>query len=57
MNVPGGQVLALSGDTCNVTGTYATTANGAIRAGDGPERADYRTQRRHGDLLDHRRFR
>jgi hypothetical protein len=30
LNVPGGQVLAVSGDTCNVTGSYATTANGAI---------------------------
>ena len=30
MNVPGGQVLALSGDTCYVTGPYATTADGAI---------------------------
>jgi fibronectin-binding autotransporter adhesin len=30
LNVPGGQVLALSGDTCNVVGSYATAANDAI---------------------------
>jgi hypothetical protein len=30
VNVPGGQVLAVSGDTCNVTGSYSTTADGAI---------------------------
>ena len=30
LNVPGGQVLAVSGDTCNVSGSYSTTANSVI---------------------------
>ena len=30
MNIPGGQVLAVSGDICNVAGSYSTTAGGAI---------------------------
>jgi hypothetical protein len=30
LNVPGGQVIAMAGDTCLVSGSYATTENGQI---------------------------
>ena len=53
LNVPGGQVIAMAGDTCNVSGNYATTGDGQIAGqATGLERADHRPQLGHGLLLD-----